>query len=86
MGMEIANDPSETKNRSLSIPKGTGKRGWESLAETDHRNDNQEDGGGGSRVCTETPHVGRRFELLLPASPSQTHPCRWPFGQAPGKG
>lgn len=50
MGMEIANDPSETKNRSPSIPKGTGKRGWESLAETDRRNDNQEDGGGGSRV------------------------------------
>lgn len=50
MGMEIANDPSETKNRSPSIPKGTRKRGWESLAETDRRNDNQEDGGGGSRV------------------------------------
>lgn len=61
MGRKIANDPSETKNGSPSILKGAGKRSWESLVETGHGGDNQEDGGGGcgSRICTEIPQVGR---------------------------
>ena len=49
MGRQIAVIPvKQTKNGSPEIPKGAGKRGWESLAETDHGDDNQEDGGAGS--------------------------------------